>query len=142
MTGSIKFSSKAYFTDEPENFLIEIAGDIFVPPEQDDDDEENILVGRLHAFYADIDGAAEAGFDLGSILDLDGEAVEYSSLFDGKTQEFVESIEPVVGDHPITKTCLFLIAWKSCRHTVERVSACIACTAASSSMPITPASLP
>ena len=108
MIGTIEFFSKAYFTDEPENFLIDIAGSVFLPGENhEEDDEDEILAGKLHAFYVDVAGASDAGFDLDSILDLDSEAEECSTIFDGKTQEFVESIESIVHERPIAQNLLF-----------------------------------
>jgi len=100
---SIGFVSSAMVSEEPENYLIEIEGEILASG----DDVENILAGKLRLFYADLDEAARAGYDLSTILDMRAETCPFISLFDSKTHEFKESVRRIADD-PMSPNLLIL----------------------------------
>jgi hypothetical protein len=76
---TIEFISSAHVLNEVENFLTKIEGRIF----HVDDNEENLLVGKLRAFYADLGSSSDHGWHPYGILDLEGSTEPFcSALYD------------------------------------------------------------
>ncbi|SRR6266540_2431116 len=94
----IVFSSSAPVLDVPQDYLINIEGNIFTDDDNEEDDLDGMLAGKLKAYYADLSGAFNNGYSPFEILDLDG-ATEpfYSALFDSRTDQFKRSVSKVVG---------------------------------------------
>ena len=100
---SIGFVSSAMVDEGTDNYLIEVNGAILASG----DDAENILAGKPRLFYADIEEASRAGYDLSLILDVRAETSPFIQLFDPKTREFKESVRRIADD-PTTPNLMIL----------------------------------
>ena len=101
----IAFKSYADVGDEVENYLTSIEGEILSLNEEGAES----LIGKLRAFYADLDGASNVGLDPYYILDLlAATAPFYHSLFDAKTNDFKRSVYRVASNDIINLNLLIL----------------------------------
>jgi hypothetical protein len=102
---SILFKSSALIDEEPENYLITIDWEIRCL----DDRGKSSLVGKMRAFFVDIEEAAINGDGPYFVLDLE-QATEpfYSVLFDARTNDFKESIYDLAGEVVYSRNLLIL----------------------------------
>jgi len=102
---TVSFNSSASVDEGPDNYLITVEGKILC---LDDSDEERVA-GKLRIFFADLDGAADAGHDPLYILDMQaGTAPFYATLFDPETNDFKKGVYRLAGGDIFSRDLLIL----------------------------------
>src|SRR5215216_162041 len=101
----IAFKSYADVNDEVENYLTSIEGEILAS----DENGTETLVGKLRAYYADLNGASDADLEPYYILDLHAATAPfYPALFDPKIDDFKRSVYRLAGNDIFNRNLLIL----------------------------------
>jgi hypothetical protein len=107
----LEFRSSAPLSNNEEQYLITIEGSILYYPDDDEtlDDDESVRAGKLKAYYVDLDGARNDGYEPFDILDMEASTAEfYPVLFDNKTKDFKESLCELTGTDFLDSNLLIL----------------------------------
>lgn len=98
---TVNYKTSSLLYDDSSKYLTEIVGEVFVC----DEDGDERLAGKCRFFLADVENA---DVDVGYLLDLHGETVIYTALYDFDTAQFTDDFMSVIGCELFSSNLLIL----------------------------------